>query len=375
MKSHLSRLEEFTCTLSLRDLSEAFEDISPNALWVCDSTIWQAFTSPAAPAALRRAMWFLSEEAANLAAVAPAAPHPVNFKPSRRVVIVPPGEKAKNWDHVAAVLERGFELGLARDSTIVGLGGGIVCDMTAFAASVYMRGSKLVLLPTTLLGMVDAAFGGKNGINFGGYKNMVGTFYPAHEVRVCPGFLATLPEKEYICGLAEVIKHAYLGDEALYKKLTADKVRVLSRDASVLGDLVWESLLVKARHVEADLRETGIRAHLNLGHTFGHALEAVAGFEWSHGEAVAWGMVRAVLLSSRLGHCSPSYASEVRALIESYGYRTKAPDAPIDALIKAMLMDKKKKGGAVRFVLQRGFGDTFQSPVDEKDLRAVLTAD
>ena len=320
-------------------------------LWVSDRAVWQVLTGPAAPEAVRQALSPLQDQ----------------------VLLLEAGEDHKAWEQVTRILERGFAMGLARDGWIVGIGGGVVTDVTAFAASLYMRGCKLMLLPTTLLAQVDATLGGKTGINFGGHKNMVGTFYPAHEIRIVPELLISLPEREYRGGLAEVIKHAFLVGGELLERVTRQRQAILNRDPSLLADLVWDSLMVKAKVVEEDLMEQGIRAHLNLGHTFAHGLEAAAGFGvWNHGDAVAWGMIKAAQLSQRLGLCSPEYASAVRQVLLDYGFAEEAPLVDPAAIINAMLSDKKKKGGQVRFVLQRGPGDTLMQAVAADDLAAVV---
>ena len=226
--------------------------------------------------------------------------------------------------------------------------------------------------PTTLLAMVDAAFGGKTGVNFGGFKNMVGTFYPAREVRVSTHFLTTLPEKEFRSGLAEVIKSALIDDSNLYDLLANRKEDIFLRKSEILDEIVFRSLGVKGRIVEADLTEQGIRAHLNLGHTFAHALETVTGFgTWSHGEAVAWGIGRALELGVQLGTTSRSYTDEVIRLLKDYNF-TLSISVDSDELILAMGRDKKKQEGRLRFVLQSGPSATFIQEVPEAEVRKVL---
>jgi 3-dehydroquinate synthase len=208
---------------------------------------------------------------------------------------------------------------------------------------------------------------------------MVGTFYPAREVRVHPGFLESLSEREYLSGLAEVIKSALLDDEDLLEIIEKRKSEILSREPAVLRDIIWRSLMVKGQIVEADLRESGRRAHLNLGHTFAHALEALSGMDdgggqrsWTHGEAVAWGIVRALRLGTLMGQTEQAYASRVETLLRSYGYRIDASGFDRYRLIDAMKNDKKKQGGAVRFVLQSNMCKTFRSEVDDELLLEVL---
>jgi len=245
--------------------------------------------------------------------------------------------------------------------------------MAAFAASLYMRGCRLVLVPTTLLAMVDAALGGKTGIDYGGFKNMVGTFYPAQELRLWPGVLASLPDREFRSGLAEVIKHAFLADPKLLTLLEDKRSAILARDSAVLEELVFRAVMVKVGVVERDLRETGERAFLNLGHTFGHALEAVLGFDgsWVHGEAVCWGMARAFDLGVVLGRTDPAWRDRAVALMSGYGFRLAASASPT-AVLAAMNNDKKKKAGQVRFVLQENLGRTFQQAVDDAAVLACL---
>jgi 3-dehydroquinate synthase len=222
--------------------------------------------------------------------------------------------------------------------------------------------------------MVDAAIGGKTGINFGGYKNMVGTFYPAHEVRICTGVLETLSDHEYKSGLAEVIKSALLGDRALLDTLETRRESVLARDPQVVREAVWACVNVKSDVVEQDLRESGVRAHLNLGHTFGHALESVGGLgSYSHGEAVAWGMAQAMELGVRTGLTDSAYARRVKNVLEAYEYRIEAIPELAEAIRSAMNKDKKRQGNEVRFVLQRNLEETVVTSVDESTLMDVLS--
>ncbi|MFW6288780.1 MAG: 3-dehydroquinate synthase, partial [Spirochaetota bacterium] len=266
------------------------------------------------------------------------------YLPERGIhLVLPAGEASKSWPELERILATMLESDLTRTSAVVGVGGGVVTDISAFAASVYMRGCRLILVPTTLLAMVDAAVGGKTGINFGGYKNMIGSFYPADEVRISTETLATLSEREYRSGLAEVIKTALLGDERLLALLEDEQPRVLGRESDLLAEIVWACASVKGEIVESDLTESGIRAYLNLGHTFGHALETVQGLgSWSHGEAVAWGIARAMELGVLAGITDRGYASRVRALLERYGYRINPLPEAAEAIRTAMQKDKKR---------------------------------
>ena len=292
-------------------------------------------------------------------------------------VVLEPGEGSKVWSGVEEILRAAFGRGLARDSVFIGVGGGMVCDTAAFAASVFMRGARLELVPTSLLAMVDAAFGGKTAINFEGYKNMVGTFFPAEKITVSPAFLPLLPEREFLSGLAEVIKAAMLGDGDLFRRIRDRGADLLSSEsmsgAVPMLELVRRSLLVKARFVGEDPKEKGIRAHLNLGHTFAHGLESATGFRrFTHGEAVAWGILRALDAGLALGVTDPGYAEDCRGLIGSYPYPGRVSGANPADILAAMERDKKKTAGRVRFVLQRGLGDTFTMPLEPDLVRDVL---
>ena len=288
--------------------------------------------------------------------------------------VLEPGEITKKWESVGSIISKAIEMGAARDSLFVGAGGGVICDMAAFAGSIYMRGAEVILIPTTLLAMADAALGGKTGIDFKGYKNMIGTFAPASEVRICIDLLRTLPDREYMNGLGEIVKHGLLRDTEILKILYNERKSVLARDKDVLTELVDRSIRVKGWYVEQDAVESGIRAHLNLGHTFGHALESVSGFsEISHGEAVIWGIIKALKTGVLMGITDPAWLSEVFSLVKKYSYNLETPgDINPDALIDTIKKDKKKKGGAVQFVLQRKQGDTFLASVDDDLLMEVL---
>jgi 3-dehydroquinate synthase len=292
-----------------------------------------------------------------------------------RSVTVPAGERAKCWKSVESVLESAASFGLGRDEAIVGVGVGVVCDLASFAASLYMRGCGLALVPTTLLAMVDASLGGKTGIDFMGYKNLVGTFYPASRIYVDVSFLTSLPEREYRSGLAEVVKTAIIGDADLFALLERSSQDVLGRRAEIVVEMIRRSLSVKGSIVQEDPREAGRRAVLNLGHTFGHALESVTGFSgWTHGEAVAWGIGRALAVGVRLGLTEAGFEQRARRLLSSYGFRLSA-DAGYQELSPAFVRDKKKRAGSVRFVIPRGMCDILLQEVPAPILDEVLGGD
>lgn len=301
--------------------------------------------------------------------------------------VLDPGETAKTWASAERILRRAHEAGLGRDGLFIGVGGGVVCDLTAFAASVYMRGTILCLVPTTLLAMADAALGGKTGFDLFGIKNLVGTFYPARYISAALNSLITLPEGEWKSGFAEILKTAVLDTGADMLTYIKAGMNRFSRDSSPapvfsalfdpekLFPLVARSMEIKGRIVEADPRETGTdRALLNLGHTFGHALEAAAGLgRISHGEAVAWGMVRACELGYVMGITPCDRGAEIVSLIRSCGYETAAPHPLMtltggkDAFMNALGGDKKRKAGKIVFVVPAEKGAILVT-MDKKEM-------
>ena len=294
---------------------------------------------------------------------------------AERLVAIPAGEKAKCWASVESVLTRAASLGLGRDDAMVGVGGGVVCDVAAFAASLYMRGCTLLLVPTTLLAMVDASLGGKTGIDFTGYKNLVGTFYPASRIYIDVMVLSTLPQREYHSGLAEVIKTAIIGDAELFSLLERSPQEVQDRHPGITEEMIRRCLAVKGRIAHEDPRESGVRAVLNLGHTFGHALESATSFSgWTHGEAVAWGLGKALDLGVRLGLTDADFAFRVRSLLTRYGFRLKA-DSGYPELARAFERDKKKLGGRLRFVIPRNLCDIVLQEASASELAEVLGKD
>jgi 3-dehydroquinate synthase len=293
------------------------------------------------------------------------------------------GEASKTWASVERIIQTAKAVGLGRDGLFIGIGGGVVTDMAAFAASAYMRGAELCLVSTTLLGMVDASMGGKTGFDLLGIKNLVGSFFPAAHVYLPLDTLATLPPREWKSGMAELIKTAILDSRETLEKVEAFRepfLRLLpgagspsggesrpeapgmAEAAPILGELIERAVLVKGRIVEADPRETSNpdgsgseRALLNLGHTFGHALESAAGLgKLSHGEAVAWGIARSCDLGLALGITPPERAREIREIIAAYGYQAAAPHPDIGDMalfMEALKGDKKKKAGKLSFVV------------------------
>lgn len=303
------------------------------------------------------------------------------------LVILPAGEEAKTIESVLSIVAAALDYNAQRSAVFVGIGGGVITDMTAFAASIFKRGAHCELIPTTLLSMVDAAIGGKTGCDFQSYKNMIGSFFPAQKIHIFPSFVQSLPQDQYRSGLAEAVKTALLYDADLVTKLEQTPEVLTDRTLPLVDEMIRISVSAKAAVVEQDLTEKNIRMQLNLGHTFGHALESRAGLGTvSHGDAVAWGIARAVTLSEQLGLCHSDYEDRVKRLLKSFGWETGCLHSALAcryadtkeaarALFEAMKKDKKNAGSRVRFVLQRAVADTVITEVDERDVLAVLEKD
>ncbi|QYE35862.1 3-dehydroquinate synthase [Polymorphobacter sp. PAMC 29334] len=279
-------------------------------------------------------------------------------------IIVSPGEATKNWRTLETVVESLLGFGVERGDVVVALGGGVVGDLTGFAAAILRRGCKFVQIPTTLLAQVDSSVGGKTAINATAGKNLVGAFHQPAAVLIDPSLLDTLPPRELRAGYAEVVKTALLGDAAFFDWCDANVAALLGGDPAARTHAIATSVAAKAAIVAADERETGdTRALLNLGHTFGHALEAEAGFSdrLLHGEAVAIGCALAFAFSAERGLCPPADAARVadhlaRAGLPNHPRGIATTAAP---LMAHMLQDKKMRNGTLAFVLARGIGDAF----------------
>ena len=268
-----------------------------------------------------------------------------------------PGEVSKSLSTVEAVHATMFDAPLERRSPILALGGGVTGDIAGFVAATHLRGVPFVQCPTSLLAMVDSSVGGKTGVNVPQGKNLLGAFHQPVWVAADPLVLTSLPERELRCGLAECIKHAVIRDPALFEYMGREMEALLGLSPEVMVELVRWNVEIKAAVVMEDEREAGVRAHLNLGHTFGHAIEACAGYgEVLHGEAVALGMVAAARTAKEFGLCSSEVESELVSLLKSAGLpvRVALPDS--GKLMAAMEMDKKVEGGRVRLVLPTQIG-------------------
>jgi 3-dehydroquinate synthase len=298
-------------------------------------------------------------------------------------LVLEAGEDQKTPASVALIHDAAFARKLERGSLIVALGGGVVGDMAGFAAATWLRGIAVVQVPTTLLAMVDAAIGGKTGVNHPGGKNLIGAFHQPRLVLIDPTTLATLPEREFRAGMAEVIKYGVIGDAPLFAELeqaaAADGSGGLACQASVgpalLQGLLERSAAAKARVVAADEREGGLRAILNYGHTLGHVVEALCGYgTYLHGEAVGIGMLAAGEIACAMGLWSPEEQRRQRALVQAAGLPLTMPALDPEAVLTCLQGDKKVIDGKVRFVLPTGIGSVvIRDDVDAATIRQVLT--
>ena len=289
-------------------------------------------------------------------------------------LLVPDGEAHKSWATLHDVLTRLLEQKAERSTTIVALGGGVVGDIAGFAAAIYQRGMPFVQIPTTLLAQVDSSVGGKTGVNHPLGKNMIGAFYQPRAVLIDTDCLRTLPDRELAAGLAEVVKYGAIREREFFEWLEANMDALAARDPAALTHAIAASCRIKAEIVAADERETGERALLNFGHTFGHAIEAAVGYgEWLHGEAVAAGMVLAAGLSARVSGLAMGDAARLTRLLERAHLPVQPPRIPYDRWVELIGRDKKTTGGATRFVLLEALGRAaVRADVSAADLRAAI---
>ncbi len=285
------------------------------------------------------------------------------------VVIIGLGEKAKTLVTLEKIYEACIKYELDRSSFIIGIGGGIVCDITGFAAATYMRGLGFGFVSTTLLSQVDASVGGKNGVNLKGYKNMIGVFSQPRFVICDFEMLATLPEDEYIAAYAEIIKHAAIKNIEMFKYLEENCEKALCHNIDVIRKMVYDSLVIKSTVVNMDEKETGMRKMLNFGHTVGHAIEKTTGM--IHGNAVSIGMVAAARLSVDKGTLSSSDAKRLESLILKFGLPLSAK-LDKNKIIDAMRKDKKRERDTISFVLLKGLGDVVFEKVPIDNLKKIV---
>ncbi|MBF0627587.1 MAG: 3-dehydroquinate synthase [Magnetococcales bacterium] len=289
-------------------------------------------------------------------------------------IILPDGETYKNWTTLQRIFDTLIENRFERGDGLLALGGGVIGDMTGFAAACHQRGVPFIQVPTTLLAQVDASVGGKTGINHALGKNLIGAFHQPCLVLMDATTLTTLPHRERLAGLAEVIKYGVIWDAELFARLETQLAEILAATAEPVIDLLYRCCAIKAAVVAMDEREQGTRALLNFGHTFGHAIESLTGYDgWLHGEAVAAGMVVAARLAARIGLCPPEDAERLHTLIRRAGLPTRLPARPVEHYLEAMIHDKKVEAGKIRFVLPTRIGHAVvRADLTTADLQAVL---
>jgi 3-dehydroquinate synthase len=288
-------------------------------------------------------------------------------------VVLPDGEQYKNTETLGKIYDALLENRCERSTPLVALGGGVIGDMTGYAAATYLRGVPFIQIPTTLLAQVDSSVGGKTGINHPLGKNMIGAFYQPQMVLADVATLDTLPDNELRAGIAEVIKYGLIRDLPFFEWLEQKMEKLLARDAAALQYAIARSCENKAEVVAADERESGERALLNLGHTFGHAIETGMGYGvWLHGEAVAAGTIMTASLSQRMGWIREADAARIRTLFERAGLPVEAPALGVDKYLQLMGLDKKVVGGKIRFVLLKAIGQAVVSEAPPELLRQTL---
>ena len=289
-------------------------------------------------------------------------------------IILPDGESYKSKDSLDSIYAQLLENKADREITLIALGGGVIGDITGFAAATYMRGVNFIQIPTTLLSQVDSSVGGKTGINHPLGKNMIGAFYQPKCVISDMNVLKTLPSRELSAGLAEVIKYGLIRDNKFFEWLESHIQYLMKMNPKYLIEAVQRSCENKAAVVEADEFESGIRAILNLGHTFGHAIEVAQGYgNWLHGEAVGAGMVMAAKLSQSMGWLADKDVGRIVALIKKAGLPTEPPKISVKKYMELMMLDKKTKDGQINLVLQKSIGDAvLTNQYDPKKLHQIL---
>lgn len=291
-------------------------------------------------------------------------------------VLVPDGERFKNLASVSHLYEALIKRQADRSVVVVAVGGGVIGDLVGFAAATYLRGVRLVQVPTTLLAQVDSAIGGKVGVNHARGKNLIGAFHPPRLVAADPALLATLPRREFRAGLYEVVKYGVIANASLLDRITTGMALLFQRDPQAVTAIVAESCRIKAQVVSSDEREAGLRRVLNFGHTVAHALEAVTKYRrYRHGEAVAYGMLAALSLGTDRGVTPPAAYAQVSSLIAKLGPLPPVADLSAREIISAIARDKKIVAGTLHFVAVRQLGETMElKDVSERDLKEALQA-
>ena len=289
--------------------------------------------------------------------------------PPGAVISIGTGERIKTLDTVSDIYDQLLELGADRSSFIVGIGGGIVCDVAGFVASTYMRGVRFGFVSTTLLSQVDASVGGKNGVNFGGYKNIVGVFKQPEFVICDQNLLQTLPPREFQCGFAEIVKHGAIADEELFVYLEQNWARALAHDPEVIEKVVHDSVIIKSTIVNRDATEQGERRKLNFGHTLGHAIEKV--LQVPHGAAVSAGMVLASKLSEKKENLPVEDSIRLASLLEKFRLPVRLK-FDRQRVVEAIGKDKKREGDSLKFVFLKKIGEAVINEIFIQDLVELL---
>ncbi|HEY2776109.1 MAG TPA: 3-dehydroquinate synthase [Candidatus Binatia bacterium] len=348
----------YDCTVGsgvLHDAGSAVAELAPSRVFVVTNTV-------VAPLYLRALLESLRRADSSLAATALA-------------ITLEDGERHKNMASVERIYDACLDAGIDRGAVLVALGGGVVGDLTAFTASTILRGVRFVMIPTTLLSQVDSSVGGKTGMDRRQGKNLVGTFWQPSAVRIDPDTLDSLPERELVAGLAEVVKAGIILDAQLFERLERDAGALLARDKSVLRDVIARCVEIKADVVEKDEREeTGLRRILNFGHTVAHAVEQTTGYDrFLHGEAVAIGMGVATRLSAGRGLCAQGDLRRIEALLEKFGLEHRVPPGlDREALMRAIALDKKALRGRVAYIVCEAIGCCRAETLEVAEIAASM---
>jgi 3-dehydroquinate synthase len=290
-------------------------------------------------------------------------------------IVVPDGEQHKNLQSFEVVISRLLEMSAGRDTTLIALGGGVVGDLTGFVAASFQRGMPFIQIPTTLLSQVDSSVGGKTAVNHPLGKNMIGAFYQPKAVLIDTNSLSTLPKREFAAGMAEVIKYGVIYDPEFFGWLEENQQAIKQQDLAAMQHMITRCCEIKAEIVAIDERESGLRAILNLGHTFGHAIEAEKGYgNWLHGEAVSAGIVLASAVATKMNWLEASEFSRIESLLQTFDLPTVAPsEMTYDDFIRHMRHDKKVQAGRLFFVIPKGIGKAVvTNEITEEVLRAIL---
>lgn len=294
-----------------------------------------------------------------------------------KLCVLPDGEVHKNSQSWLKILDDMAGHGMSRTDVLISLGGGVICDMTGFAAASWMRGVDFIQIPTTLLSQIDASVGGKTGINHAKGKNLIGAFHQPLAVIINTATLNTLPQREFAAGIGEAVKYGGINQPEFVTWLDNNQSEIMAKSAGVLSELIAQCCEFKVHVVEQDEKEQGVRALLNLGHTFGHALETATHYEgYLHGEAVALGMVMSAELSAQLGFCDKGLRNILENLLQGFGLPIKLDkEITADKLVQLMRLDKKVQSGKHRLILMKGLGQAFiETGVEESDLLKAIEA-